>query len=99
VKRVCATPATAQIIKRVDADLEGVASCLTSDARTDYATSSQWSHAEPATRAGRPAGLCRFGYLVEVATEMAKAGYDYPTEFALGLDLILDGLEGLRDGA
>ncbi len=40
-----------------------------------------------------------YPYLVEVATEMAKAGYDYATEFAFGLDLILDGLEGLRDGA
>jgi len=35
-------------------------------------------------------------YLAEVATEMAKAGYDYTTEFEFGLDLILDGLERLR---
>jgi hypothetical protein len=34
-----------------------------------------------------------FPHLVEVMTEMAKAGYDYATEFAFGLDLILDGLE------
>jgi len=40
-----------------------------------------------------------YPYLVEVATEMAKAGYDYATEFAFGLDLILDALERLRDGA
>jgi AcrR family transcriptional regulator len=37
-------------------------------------------------------------YLVEVAAEMAKAGYDYDTEFEFGLDLILDGLERFRTG-
>jgi AcrR family transcriptional regulator len=37
-----------------------------------------------------------YPYLVEVATEMAKAGYDYATEFEFGLDLILDGLERFR---
>jgi AcrR family transcriptional regulator len=37
-----------------------------------------------------------FPYLVEVATELQKAGYDYATEFAFGLELILDGLEPLR---
>ena len=37
-----------------------------------------------------------YPYLVEVATEMAKAGYDYATEFEFGLDLLLDGLERLR---
>jgi AcrR family transcriptional regulator len=35
-------------------------------------------------------------YLVEVATEMAKSGYDYATEFEFGLELILDGLERFR---
>ena len=34
-----------------------------------------------------------FPYLVEVATELPKAGYDFVAEFAFGLDLILDGLE------
>ena len=38
-----------------------------------------------------------YPYLVEVATEMAQAGYDYATEFEFGLDLILDALEGVRD--
>jgi AcrR family transcriptional regulator len=37
-----------------------------------------------------------YPYLVEVATEMAKAGYDYATEFEFGLDLILDALERFR---
>jgi AcrR family transcriptional regulator len=40
-----------------------------------------------------------YPYLVEAATELAKAGYDYDTEFEFGLDIILDGLEGLRDDA
>jgi AcrR family transcriptional regulator len=40
-----------------------------------------------------------YPYLVEVATEMAKAGYDYATEFEFGLDLILDALERYREGA
>jgi AcrR family transcriptional regulator len=37
-----------------------------------------------------------YPYLVEVATEMARGGYDYATEFAFGLDLILDALERFR---
>ena len=40
-----------------------------------------------------------YPYLVEVATEMAKAGYDYATEFAFGLDLILAALERFDAGA
>ena len=39
-----------------------------------------------------------YPYLVEVATEMAEAGYDYATEFEFGLDLILDALERFRAG-
>jgi AcrR family transcriptional regulator len=39
-----------------------------------------------------------YPYLVEVATEMAKAGYDYATEFEWGFDLILDALERFRAG-
>ncbi|MEH0108668.1 TetR/AcrR family transcriptional regulator [Tersicoccus sp. MR15.9] len=37
-----------------------------------------------------------FPYLVEVVTELGAAGYDYDSEFATGLDLILDGVEHLR---
>ena len=40
----------------------------------------------------------QYPYLVEVATEIAKAGYDYATEFEFGLDLILGGLERFRAG-
>jgi hypothetical protein len=41
-------------------------------------------------------GMDDYPYLVEVATEMATAGYDYATEFLFGLDLILDALERYR---
>jgi AcrR family transcriptional regulator len=44
----------------------------------------------------RAPDMADYPYLVEVATEMAEAGYDYATEFEFGLDLILDGLERLR---
>jgi AcrR family transcriptional regulator len=43
-------------------------------------------------------GMDDYPYLVEVATEMATAGYDYATEFLFGLDLILDALERYRTG-
>jgi AcrR family transcriptional regulator len=43
--------------------------------------------------------MADYPHLVEVATEMAKAGYDYTTEFEFGLDLILDALERFRAGA
>jgi hypothetical protein len=39
--------------------------------------------------------MADYPYLVETATELEKAGYDYETEFLFGLDLILDGLEPL----
>ena len=42
--------------------------------------------------------LANFPHLVEVVGGyVAKAGYDYATEFLFGLDLILAGLETLRD--
>jgi AcrR family transcriptional regulator len=40
--------------------------------------------------------MSEYPYLVEVGTEMAKAGYDYTTEFEFGLELILEGLERYR---
>jgi AcrR family transcriptional regulator len=41
--------------------------------------------------------LADYPHLVEVVGgHVAKAGYDYATEFLFGLDLILGGLEGLR---
>ena len=42
--------------------------------------------------------LAEYPHLVEVVGgHVAKAGYDYATEFLFGLDLILAGLDGLRD--
>ena len=44
--------------------------------------------------------LADYPNLVEVVGgHVAKAGYDYATEFLFGLDLILDGLEKLRDAS
>ena len=42
--------------------------------------------------------LADFPHLVEVVGgHVAKAGYDYESEFLFGLDLILDGLDKLRE--
>ena len=44
--------------------------------------------------------LADFPHLVRVVGgHVAKVGYDYDTEFRFGLDVILDGLERLLDGA
>ena len=44
------------------------------------------------------AALADYPHLVEVVGgHVAQAGYDYATEFLFGLDLILDGLDRLRD--
>ncbi len=37
-----------------------------------------------------------YPYLVETATELEKAGFDYETEFLFGLDLVLDGIERFK---
>jgi AcrR family transcriptional regulator len=43
--------------------------------------------------------LADYPHLVEVVGGyVAESGYDYATEFLFGLDLILDGLDGLRRG-
>ena len=41
--------------------------------------------------------LSEYPHLIEVATNLAQAGYEYAVEFEWGLDLILDGLERLRE--
>ena len=41
----------------------------------------------------------QYPYLVELAAELAKAGYDYDSEFEFGLDLILDGIERFKAAA
>jgi AcrR family transcriptional regulator len=37
-----------------------------------------------------------YPYLVEVAVELGKSGYDYAVEFQVGLDLLLDSIDQLR---
>jgi AcrR family transcriptional regulator len=37
-----------------------------------------------------------YPYLVEVVMELANSGYNYDVEFAVGLDVLLDGIESLR---
>jgi AcrR family transcriptional regulator len=37
-----------------------------------------------------------YPYLVEIATKLSESGYDNAVEFSWGLDLILDGLDRLR---
>ena len=46
------------------------------------------------------AALTEYPHLTEVVGgHVAKHGYDFETAFLFGLDLILDGLDGLRDSA
>jgi AcrR family transcriptional regulator len=66
---------------------------MSSDSATDFAAEAQRQMRE------YEAVLGDYPHLVEVVGgHVAKAGYDYATEFAFGLDLILDGLDRLRDG-
>lgn len=45
-------------------------------------------------------GAGEYPYLIETATEhVFKPGYDYAEEFGIGLEIVLDGLEQLRDEA
>jgi AcrR family transcriptional regulator len=52
---------------------------------------------EAAQRRAQAIGaLDDYPYLVEIATKLTESGYDNDTEFAWGLDLILDGLDHRR---
>jgi len=48
-------------------------------------------------RAESVSALEEYPHLVEIVTKLPETGYDNAVEFAWGLDLILDGLERLRD--
>ncbi len=48
-------------------------------------------------RAQDPDAAARYPYLVEAVTELARAGYDDDVEFEVGLDVILDGVDLLRE--
>jgi AcrR family transcriptional regulator len=55
------------------------------------------SAGEAARRRAQTIGALEdYPHLAEIATELPASGYDNAVEFAWGLDLILDGLEGLR---
>lgn len=67
---------------------------------TDMASETPEDFAAEARRQMRKyeAELADYPNLVEVVGgHVAKAGYDYGSEFLFGLDLILDGLDGLRE--
>ena len=65
---------------------------MSSETPDDFAAEAQRQMRDYAT------ALAEYPHLVEVVGGyVAKAGYDYATEFLFGLDLILDGLERLRD--
>lgn len=49
-----------------------------------------------AQQADQAAAAAAYPYLIEVVSELAAAGYDPGSEFAVGLDLLLDGIERLR---
>jgi AcrR family transcriptional regulator len=56
------------------------------------------SAGEAAQRRAETVGaLESYPYLVEIATKLPASGYDNAVEFAWGLDLILEGLDQLRD--
>jgi AcrR family transcriptional regulator len=66
---------------------------MSPETASDFAASAQRQMRE------YEAVLDDYPHLVEVVGGyVAKEGYDYATEFAFGLDLILDGLDRLRDG-
>jgi AcrR family transcriptional regulator len=51
--------------------------------------------AELERRSEAVADTSPYPYLMEIAAEFARTGYDYAQEFEFGLDLILDGLDEL----
>jgi AcrR family transcriptional regulator len=65
---------------------------MSSESADEFATEAQRQMHE------YQAVLAEYPHLVEVVGGyVAKSGYDYATEFVFGLDLILDGLDRLRD--
>ncbi|KAD4060631.1 TetR/AcrR family transcriptional regulator [Arthrobacter yangruifuii] len=62
-----------------------------------FETPEESAAAAAATRNAEPEETAaRYPYLLEVVGELAKEGYDYDAEFAVGLDVLLDGVELLR---
>jgi AcrR family transcriptional regulator len=89
--------ATVHAYSVLDAYIYGFAlqeSDMSSENADDFAAEAQRQMHEYA------AVLAEYPYLVEVVGGyVAESGYDYATEFLFGLDLILDGLDRLRDAS
>ncbi len=66
----------------------------------DLAFETSDSAGQAAQRRAQTIGaLDNYPYLIEIATQLPESGYDNAVEFAWGLDLILDGLDRLRNAA
>jgi len=66
----------------------------------DLAFETSDSAGQAAQRRAQTIGaLDDYPYLVEIATQLPASGYDNAAEFAWGLDLILEGLDRLRNAA
>jgi AcrR family transcriptional regulator len=64
----------------------------------EFETPEESAEVAAQTRAAQPAeAAALYPYLMEVVMELAKGGYDYDAEFEVGLDVILDGVEQLRE--
>ncbi len=62
-----------------------------------FATPEESGEVAQAKRAMLPPAFAeQFPYLVEVAVELGRSGYDYALEFEVGLDLLLDAIDKLR---
>ena len=63
-----------------------------------FETPEQSAEVAAATHSAQSAeAAARYPYLMEVVVELAVSGYNYDTEFAVGLDVLLDGIESLRE--
>jgi AcrR family transcriptional regulator len=62
-----------------------------------FETPEQSAEAAAATQSSQPPeAAALYPYLMEVVVELAASGYNYDTEFAVGLDVLLDGIDLLR---
>lgn len=50
-----------------------------------------------ALSAEHPSPADEYPYLIEIVKELGKSGYDYDEEFEIGLDMVLAGIERMRD--
>jgi AcrR family transcriptional regulator len=63
-----------------------------------FETPQESAEAAAQTRAGQTdEAAARYPYLLEVVSELAAEGYDFDAEFSVGLELILDAVDHLRN--